>query len=166
MFCSIFGSGQLLFRNWNRLLLCETELFWLGQILSWIDRGNSFWHPLRPLSLKDIGQELGLHTSTVSRAIQDKYLSCSWGVFPLRQFLSRYIPSEQPQELDQSGQDFVLRMIQKLVDTEDPAMPLSDQQIFDKLQEKNIFISRRSVSNYREKLSIPSSYVRKRNSTI
>ena len=146
----------------NRTLLAVANII--------VDRQREFFldatHPLRPLSLKDIGQELGLHTSTVSRAIQDKYLSCSWGVFPLRQFLSRYIPSEQPQELDQSGQDFVLRMIQELVDTEDPAMPLSDQQIFDKLQEKNIFISRRSVSNYREKLSIPSSYVRKRNSTI
>jgi len=132
-----------------------------------VDRQENFFlndsHPLRPLSLKDISQELNLHVSTVSRAIQDKYLSCSRGVFPLRHFLSRYIPGEQQKAPNQSGQDYVLRLIQELIEAEDPAVPLSDQQIYNELKERGVGISRRSVSNYREKLSIPSSYARKSN---
>ena len=118
---------------------------------------------LTPLSLKDISLELGLHISTVSRAIQDKYLICSKGMFPLRHFLSRYIPGTSDANTSADGQDHVLRIIQDLIKAEDPRSPLSDQQIFDKLQADGISISRRSVVNYREKLSIPSSYVRRRN---
>lgn len=141
----------------SRTLLAVTKMM--------VDRQKDFFlddsHPLRPLSLKDISRELDLHMSTVSRAIRDKYLSCPLGVFPLRHFLSRYIPGEQQKDTDPSGQDYVLRLIQELIEGEEPSSPLSDQQIYDELQGRNVDISRRSVSNYREKLSIPSSYVRK-----
>jgi len=119
---------------------------------------------LRPLTLKDISEELGIHISTVSRAVQDKYLICPQGTFRLRHFLSRYIPEKNGDSDPNDGQDAAARMIQELVAAEDPASPFSDQQLFDKLRERGINISRRSVANYREKLSIPSSYVRKNQS--
>ena len=142
----------------SRTLLSVTRII--------VDRQRDFFlngsHPLRPLSLRDISQEVDLHVSTVSRAIRDKYLSCPLGVFPLRHFLSRYIPGEQQKDINPSGQDYVLRLIQELIEAEDPSSPLSDQQIYDELKERKVTISRRSVANYREKLSIPSSYVRKK----
>ncbi len=113
-----------------------------------------------PLSLEDISQKLNIHISTVSRAIQNKYLICDWGLFPLKKFLSRHTisPTINPEScsLDQACQ-----AIKNLICDEDKSVPLSDNQIIEKLRENGIVISRRTVVNYRDKLGIPSSYARK-----
>ena len=115
---------------------------------------------LAPLTLKDISQQIGLHLSTVGRAIQNKYLICEQGTFPLKFFLSR--GKQHPETADTAiSQQQIEHCIHSLIEQEDPHHPLSDNAIFQQLQAQGIPVSRRSVLNYRERMGIPSSYVRK-----
>lgn len=117
--------------------------------------------PLQPLSLYEISQQVGVHISTVSKALRDKYLMCGSVVYPLRHFLSRYLTGGEAQE-QELGQDQLCRAIRELIREEDPAAPLSDQALFRALESRGLASSRRSVTFYREKLGIPSSYLRKK----
>ena len=107
-----------------------------------LDRQKSFFSTadgiLSPLTLSDVASDLGLHESTVSRAIRDKYLQCSRGTFPLSHFFSRSI---QAKDAPLSSQQ-VKRMMHAILEKEDPKHPLSDQKICELLSEKNISISR------------------------
>lgn len=115
---------------------------------------------LAPLTLKDISQQIGLHLSTVGRAIQNKYLICEQGTFPLKFFLSR--GKQHPETADTAlSQQQIEYFIRSLIEQEDPCHPLSDHNIFQQMQAQGIPVSRRSVLNYRERMGIPSSYVRK-----
>jgi len=118
--------------------------------------------PLLPLSLKDISQELGLHISTISKALQNKYLVCAQGTFPLRYFLSRYKIEEGGVSEQSVSQDQICHAIRELIAAEDPGAPLSDQQLFTILQSQGLVNSRRTIAFYRKKEGIPSSYSRKR----
>lgn len=126
-----------------------------------LDRQKSFFTEtdgsLHPLTLSDVASALGLHESTISRAIRDKYLQCSRGTFPLSHFFSRSI---QTKEAPMSSQQ-VKNMIQTFIENEDPKHPLSDQKICELLSKKNISISRRTVAKYREELGIASTSGRK-----
>ena len=118
--------------------------------------------PLLPLSLFDISTELNLHVSTISKTVQNKYLRCPWGVFPLRHFIVRYMQNENLGSDKASGQDQVSHAIYELVSSENPDAPLSDQQIFVILHAKGLVESRRSIAYYRKKAGIQSSYSRKK----
>lgn len=111
-------------------------------------KGPDFLKPLRQV---DIGSQLELHSSTVSRAIHDKYLQCFWGVFPLKYFFSKAAPSNHTDltsaQLKQQIKDFI--------DSEDKKHPLSDQKIVDMLAHGEIHIARRTVAKYRTELLIP-----------
>lgn len=106
---------------------------------------------LRPLRQSDLGSQLDMHNSTVSRAIHDKYLQCFWGVFPLKYFFSK-AASINHSDLTSTQ---LKQQIKELIDYEDKKHPLSDQKIADMLAHGEINIARRTVAKYRTELLIP-----------
>ncbi|MFD1900317.1 RNA polymerase factor sigma-54 [Enterococcus termitis] len=116
--------------------------------------------PLVPMNLKEIAETLDVHESTVSRAVNGKYLETEFGVFELKSFFSHGLSNESTGE--ETSTSSIKKQLQKLVDDEDKAKPLSDQKIVDLLKEQEIEISRRTVTKYREALGIPASSKRKR----
>ncbi len=115
---------------------------------------------LRPLPMSKIAEEVGVHLATVSRAVSGKYLQCSWGILPLRKFFSGGTE-------DTSGQahswEAIRVKLQQIIDEEDKARPLNDDQIKEKLAEAGIpNLARRTVAKYRKLMSIPTAKFRKR----
>lgn len=109
---------------------------------------------LAPLKLADIAQELDIHESTVSRAVSKKYLQCSWGVYPMNFFFSRKV-SVQENTADPDNSSAVTaadikRALREIIDAEDKKRPYSDRLLGEKLAERGISISRRTVAKYRE----------------
>ena len=102
---------------------------------------------LRPLKLSDVAEELGIHESTVSRGIRDKYIQCSWGIYPMSYFFSRGILSEE-------APDKIKSCIRKWIKNEDKKKPFSDQKIADLFKQQGIPISRRTVAKYRTQMGI------------
>lgn len=113
--------------------------------------------PLAPLQLNELAEELDLHVSTISRAVQDTYVQTDNGSYELKSFLSRKQTANGEQSTDSAKQ-----ALQKIVDSEDKKRPLSDQKIVAELKEKGLDLSRRTVAKYRTQLNIPSSSKRKR----
>lgn len=115
---------------------------------------------LKPLVLKDVADEIGVHESTVSRATSGKYVHTPQGIFELKYFFNTGLSNKT------GGQDFaneaVKQIIKKIVDNEDIKSPLSDQAIAKMLAQQNIKIARRTVAKYREMLGILPSSKRKR----
>ena len=109
---------------------------------------------LNVLRMRDVAEMVELHESTVSRAVRDKYLQCSHGVYPLRYFFVKGVEREDGQ--DASSHDIKNR-IRELVEGEDRSEPLSDQKLAGLLAQAGISISRRTVAKYREELQIPKS---------
>lgn len=107
---------------------------------------------LVPMILSDIAERLSIHESTVSRAINDKYLQCSWGIFKLKYFFSGGVGGETGYGQTPEG---IKAMLKEIINSEDRKHPLSDQKITEKLIQKGINIARRTVAKYREELNIP-----------
>ncbi|EOH92781.1 RNA polymerase sigma-54 factor [Enterococcus haemoperoxidus ATCC BAA-382] len=116
--------------------------------------------PLKPMTLKEIAESLKIHESTVSRAVNGKYLETEFGVFELRSFFSHGLSNETTGE--ETSTSSIKKQLQALVDNENKAKPLSDQKLVDLLKKQEIEISRRTVTKYREALGIPASSKRKR----
>ncbi len=113
---------------------------------------------LQPLTLKEVADYVGIHESTVSRAIANKYVNTPFGLFSFKTFFSAGISSSQG--FISSIQ--IKQRIKKLVETEDVAQPLSDQKIVEVLKNEGIVVARRTVAKYREELGILSAKKRKR----
>jgi len=113
---------------------------------------------LEPLTLADVAEEAGVHESTVSRAVKDKYIQCAQGVFPMGHFFSRALSSAGGEGV---SAEKVKTAIRALVEGEDKRKPLSDQKICDLLMEKEMILSRRTVAKYRDEMGIPSTTGRK-----
>ena len=113
---------------------------------------------LKPLNLKDVSQELGMHESTISRVTSNKFLSCIHGLYSFRFFFSSALQGSE----GSISSTLVKDLIRKLVSEEDQAKPFSDQRIADVLKSKDITIARRTVAKYREELKIPSQGSRKK----
>lgn len=109
---------------------------------------------LSPMSLSTLAASLGLHPSTVSRAVRGKYLQCRQGTYPLRYFFSRAVGGSSRQAVKQK--------LLLLLSNEDPRHPLSDQRLCRLLAEDGMGVARRTVAKYRIELGIPSSAVRKK----
>jgi RNA polymerase sigma-54 factor len=114
---------------------------------------------LRPLRLKDVADVLEIHESTVSRAINSKYVQTPRGLYELKYFFSVNLDTDDGDGASSTG---VKKTLQELVEGEESNTPLTDQQLSEKLKERGIKISRRTVAKYREELNIPSSTLRKR----
>ena len=115
---------------------------------------------LASLTMKEIAEELGIHESTVSRAVRGKYMQTPYGTLELRYFFSNAVPAGENAEGISSRQVKVL--IEAMIAKEDKKRPLSDQEICDRLKFDGIKISRRTVAKYRDQLHIPASTKRKR----
>lgn len=113
-----------------------------------------------PMVLSDLAGPLSLHESTVSRALKDKYLQCSWGVFPMNYFLNAAAGKNNAEE-DGTGTDQVYRALREVIDAEDKRKPLSDEKICAALADRGIQIARRTVNKYRKELGIPDKSGRK-----
>jgi RNA polymerase sigma-54 factor len=114
---------------------------------------------LRPLVLRDVAEDIGMHESTISRVTTNKYMHTPQGIFEMKYFFNSAISV--------SGGDFIAsesvkRKIKELIEAEDPKKPLSDQTLAEMLAVGNINIARRTVTKYREMLRIGSSSERKR----
>lgn len=114
---------------------------------------------LRPLRLKDVAEDLGVHESTVSRAVNGKYVQTPRGLFELKYFFSVNLETDDGDGASSTG---VKKVLEELVHGEDCKLPLTDQQLSQCLQERGVKISRRTVAKYREELNIPPSTLRKR----
>ena len=113
---------------------------------------------LRPLTLQQVANVIGMHESTVSRVTRQKYVQTPRGVFPLKYFFSAGLDTEQGEEIAAKA---VKMMIQEIVDRENSAKPLSDKKIVDLLAEKGLKIARRTVAKYREQMGILNARMRK-----
>jgi RNA polymerase sigma-54 factor len=113
---------------------------------------------LKPMMIKEVAEEIGVHPSTVSRAVSSKYAHTPQGVFELRYFFSESVNGPQ------GGNTSLLilkRRVKKLIEDEDPARPLTDEQITRLLQSQGIQVTRRTVAKYREDMRIPSTHQRR-----
>ena len=134
----------------------RSTLLYCAQFI--VRRQESFFRPgghLSPLRLADVAQELSIHESTVSRAIREKYLQCSRGVYPLSFFFSREGGTEG------TSVHQIKERLRQLVDQENKKHPLSDQKLCEQLEAEGCAISRRTVAKYRDELGIPSASGRK-----
>jgi len=121
-----------------------------------LDQGSKH---LRPLTMKIVADKLGIHESTVSRAIANKYADTPHGLINLRDFFSSGLQSIDGSSTSAST---VKRDIREMVNEENPGQPLSDQAIAENLIRRGITVSRRTITKYREELGIQSSGKRKR----
>ena len=115
---------------------------------------------LLPMRMEDIAEATGVHTSTISRAVNGKYLRCDFGVFELRRFFSAALPAAAGGEAVSA--DSVQAAIRALIAGENPAKPLSDAKLEAALAEQGITVARRTVAKYREKLRILPASLRKK----
>lgn len=116
-------------------------------------------HPLRPLTLKEIADELAIHESTVSRSVNHKYLETSFGIFELKHFFVAKLASESGEAIStQQAKEHLVQFIRN----EDKRKPLSDQKVVELMKSVGINLSRRTVAKYREELGILGSSKRKR----
>jgi RNA polymerase sigma-54 factor len=113
---------------------------------------------LKPMMIKDVAEEIGVHPSTVSRAVSSKYVHTSQGVFELRFFFSEGVHGP---EGGSTPLMLLKRKVKKLIDEEDPRKPLTDDLIASMLEAQGIDVTRRTVAKYREDLRIPSTHQRR-----
>ena len=119
---------------------------------------NDGVHKLRPLTMTQIADAVGVHETTVSRAIANKYIRTPHGVFDMKFF---FTPGYENSTGESVSNKSVKEMINELVALEDKGRPLSDQELVAKLQEKGIKIARRTVAKYREELGLLPSNLRR-----
>ena len=115
---------------------------------------------MRPLVLRDVAEDIGMHESTVSRVVNQKYMHTHRGVFEMRFFFHSGISSNRGGDAVSSLT--VKEKIRKIIESEDSAKPLSDSAIVKTLKAEGLRIARRTVAKYREELKIPSSSQRRR----
>jgi RNA polymerase sigma-54 factor len=113
---------------------------------------------LKPMMIKEVAEEIGVHPSTVSRAVASKYAHTPQGVFELRYFFSE---SVQGPEGGNTSLLILKRRVKKLIDEEDSSRPLTDEQLTRILQSQGIQVTRRTVAKYREDMRIPSTHQRR-----
>ncbi|GGA85581.1 RNA polymerase sigma-54 factor [Arenimonas soli] len=123
---------------------------------AFLDHGNE---AMRPLTLREVAEELGLHESTVSRATTRKYLRTPRGTFEFKHFFGSGIATDHGGSASSTA---IQAMIRKLIEGESPRSPLSDQKLAESLKAEGIPVARRTVAKYRESMNIPASNERQR----
>jgi RNA polymerase sigma-54 factor len=153
-----YRSALQLIRNIEQrkntiLRTCESIVRRQGEFL---ERGVEF---LKPMMIKEVAEEIGVHPSTVSRAVSNKYVHTAQGVFELRFFFSEGVNGPEG-----AGTPLMLlkRKVKKLIEEEDARKPLTDDQLAHLLQTQGINVTRRTVAKYREDLRIPSTHQRRK----
>jgi RNA polymerase sigma-54 factor len=113
---------------------------------------------LRPLVLRDVAADIGMHESTVSRVVANKYMHTPRGVYEMRFFFHSGINSSSGEAVSSVS---IKDRIRKMIEGEDGAHPLSDSRIAELLEGEGLPLARRTVAKYREELRIPPSNLRK-----
>ena len=121
-----------------------------------LDEGIDF---LRPMVLRDVADDIGMHESTVSRVVSNKYIHTPRGLYPLKFFFHSGIDREYGEDISSLT---VKKKIRTLIDAEDTRHPLSDSELMRILHREGIQIARRTVAKYRDELKVPSSADRRR----
>jgi RNA polymerase sigma-54 factor len=131
---------------------CEVIVRRQGEFLERGEQG------LKPMMIKEVAEELGVHPSTVSRAVANKYVHTTQGVYELRFFFSEGVGGPE-------GGDLPLVLLKKkvkqMIEAEDAQKPLTDDQLAENLRKEGIDVTRRTVAKYREDLQIPSTHQRR-----
>jgi RNA polymerase sigma-54 factor len=152
-----YKSAVQLLRNIEQrkatiLRTCESIVRRQGDFL---ERGVE---ALRPMMIKEVAEELGVHPSTVSRAVSNKYVHTAQGVYELRFFFSEGVNGPEGGDLPLL---LLKRKVKKLIEEEDPRRPWTDDALAAELQRQGIQVTRRSVAKYREDMQIPSTHQRR-----
>lgn len=113
---------------------------------------------IEPLKMQQIADKVGVHVTTVSRAVDDKWIQTPRGIFPLKRFFCGGTTSADGEEV---AWDTVRIKLQELIDNEDKQNPLSDEDLMAKMAEHGITVARRTVTKYRKAMNIPSSRQRR-----
>jgi len=156
-------TSQLNSANWLVRALDQRAQTILKTAAEIIEQQDAFFNYgiefLRPLTLKDIAEVIGMHESTVSRVTTNKFIGTPRGIFELKFFFSTAIESEDGST---HSAESVKSRIKTTIDAEDPKKVLSDDKIVDLLKADGIDLARRTVAKYREGMNIPSSVLRRR----
>jgi RNA polymerase sigma-54 factor len=139
-------------RKHTILRVCQSILRRQGDFL---DYGADH---LKPMMIKEVAEEVGVHPSTVSRAVANKYVHTPQGVLELRYFFSESVNGPQGSEMSLLS---LKRRVKKMIEDEDTSHPLTDEQITKQLSNEGIHVTRRTVAKYREDLRIPSTHRRR-----
>ena len=113
---------------------------------------------IEPLKMQQIADQVGVHVTTVSRAVDDKYAETPRGIFALRNF---FVGGTKNASGEDVAWDKIRIELQKLIDNEDKAKPYSDDEIVKRLKALGLNVARRTVTKYRKKMGIPSSRQRR-----
>jgi RNA polymerase sigma-54 factor len=113
---------------------------------------------LKPLTLQNVAERIGMHESTVSRVTTSKYVQTPRGVFPLKYFFSSGLDTESGESVSSK---MAMERIKRLVEKENKKKPLSDQKIAELLRGEGLIVARRTVAKYREKMGILAARYRK-----
>lgn len=113
---------------------------------------------LRPMNMAQIADKVGVHETTVSRAVSGKYLATPHGVFEMKYFFTTGYETEDGESLSNTS---VKQTLAEMIGEEDPKRPLSDQRLVEELEKRGIRIARRTVAKYREELNILPSHMRR-----
>jgi RNA polymerase sigma-54 factor len=114
---------------------------------------------LQPMTMQQIAEDVGVHETTISRAIANKYVKTPHGVFPLKHFFNSGFTSDSGESIANRS---IKETIEKIIQKEDPKKPISDQSISKELEKEGIKIARRTVAKYREQLGILPTHLRRR----
>lgn len=139
-------------RKHTILRVCQVIIRRQGEFL---DRGPDH---LKPLMIKEVAEEVGVHPSTVSRAVASKYAHTPQGLIELRSFFSESVNGPGGSNISLQT---LKRRVKKMIEEEDTAHPLTDEQIAKRLDEEGIHVTRRTVAKYREDMRIPSTHHRR-----
>jgi RNA polymerase sigma-54 factor len=140
-------------RRRSTILMVTESIFEVQR--DFLEKGTAH---LKPLTLKDIAERVGVHEATVSRVTKNRYVQTPRGVFELKYFFNSGLSNDRG---GMTSSMSVKEMIKDMIDKEDPQNPLSDKDIEHKLNNKGIQIARRTIAKYRSELNIPSSSKRK-----
>jgi len=139
-------------RKHTILRVCQSIIARQGEFL---DHGPD---ALKPMMIKEVAEEVGVHPSTVSRAVANKYVHTPQGVYELRYFFSEGVNGPEGADLPLL---LLKRKVKKLIEDENPSKPLTDDQLAAELQRQGIQVTRRTVAKYREDMQIPSTHQRR-----
>lgn len=155
---SKYSEAQTLIRSleMRHHMLRDFALFLLKEQQAFIKQGSNM---LRPLTMQQAADYLGVSVSTISRTVNGKYIQTPWGIYPLKYFFSGGFDSEKDKKVSSR---IIKEYIRKMIALEDPYCPLSDAGIAQELDSQGISISRRTVAKYRQSLGYDGQNERKR----
>ena len=113
---------------------------------------------IEPLKMQQIAEKVGVHVTTVSRAVDDKWIQTPRGIYPLKRFFVGGTVSDDGEEV---AWDAIRNKLQEVVDSEDKTQPYSDDELVRQLKKHGLNVARRTITKYRRKMSIPSSRQRR-----